>query len=295
MHFETEDALGRRCDCARDRPFALVGARPLGDLIERAEQEGAGADRRVGDRHVGVGETRSALEQRPTQRLVDQSDHRADHFRRRVVGAGQLAQAIVVDFEEILIEIEPRFRPVLADGGPVHFVQHAQQRAERGPHSVLISRVLGQQVERGPDKRIGFLEMQRRQLDTVFQRNVESPRHQEAERHRLSVAVRELRVVGVGKQQLAPVVAQTQQRLLALRHLLDHLVAQQATESRADLRETLGVGRRLRRSVKKVRQQRAERVRRAKLAPDVSMSPSNATPLPTGSPFRQRLKPLPSV
>ena len=115
-----------------------------------AEQERAGADRRIGERDVRRGEPRRPLEQRPAQSLIDEVHHRLDHFRRGVVRAGELAQPVVVHFEKMLVEIEPGFRLVLAEGVPVHFVQHARQRVERGLQRLLIGLVLRQRLSAVP-------------------------------------------------------------------------------------------------------------------------------------------------
>ena len=160
---------------------------------KRAEQERARSDRWIGERDVGRGQPRRPLEQRPAQGLIDEVDHRFDDFRRRVVGAGELAQPVVVDLEEMLIEIEPCLRLVLAERRPVHFVEDAGQRAERGFQRLLVGFVLGQEVERRADQRVRFSQLDRRQLDAVLEGNVEGARHEKAESHGLRIAVGELR------------------------------------------------------------------------------------------------------
>jgi hypothetical protein len=78
----------------------------------------------------------------------------------------------------------------------------------------------------------------------------------------LRVAVSELRIVGAGEQQFAPIVPEVQEARLPLLHLLDDFVAQQSAKPRAYLREPRGVGRRLRSPGEKVGQQRLQRIRR---------------------------------
>ena len=72
-------------------------------------------------------------------------------------------------------------------------------------------------------------------FDALRQRNVARARHQQAERDRLRIAVGKLRIVGLRKQQLAPVLGEAGQPRAAARHLLDDLVAQQPAQAGADL------------------------------------------------------------
>ena len=220
LDFEAEQPFRRRGDRRTDGARALIRLDIGGDAPERAEQEGPGADGRIGERHVRGSEPCRPLEQRSSQGLIDEVHHRADDFRRRVVGARELAQAAVVDFEKMLVEIEPRFRLILAERRPVHFVQDARQRAERCFERLLVGFVFGQNVERRADQRVRFLELDRREFDAVFERYLKGARHQQAEGHRLGVAIGELRVAGVGKQQRAPIFLQMLQAAVARRHLL---------------------------------------------------------------------------
>ena len=165
----------------------------------------------------------------------------------------------------MLIEVEPRFRLILAERRPIHFVQHARQCVQRRLQRLLVGFFLSQNIERRTDQRVRFLELDRRQFDAVFQRNVEGARRQQAEGHGLRIAVGELRVAGIGKQQLAPVFLQMLQAAMARRHLLQDLLSEQATEARAGMRKGLGAGWRLRRPAQKVRDERAQRLRRLEL------------------------------
>jgi hypothetical protein len=62
--------------------------------------------------------------------LVDQSNHCADDFGRRVVRAGLFSQVIVVDLEEILVEVKPSIGIALADRRPVDGIEYTRERAE---------------------------------------------------------------------------------------------------------------------------------------------------------------------
>ena len=61
------------------------------------------------------------------------------------------------------------------------------------------------------------------------------PGHEQAERDRLGVAVRELGVGGVGEEQLPPVGGEGGRRRTSNRELLGDLLAQQAAEPGAGL------------------------------------------------------------
>ena len=79
------------------------------------------------------GQPVALVEQRwVAQRLVHQPHHRVDHLGRRVIGAGLLAQVVVVDFQKVLVEVEPRVRVALGHVLPIDDVEHAAQRVERG-------------------------------------------------------------------------------------------------------------------------------------------------------------------
>ena len=71
LQFETEQPFRRRGDRRTDGARALIRLDIGGDLPQRAEQERARADRRIGERHVRRGEPRRPLEQRPAQSLID--------------------------------------------------------------------------------------------------------------------------------------------------------------------------------------------------------------------------------
>ena len=89
-------------------------------------------DGRVGQRHVRRGQAvRHGRTMRVAQHLVHQADHRLDDLGRRVVRAGELAQRVVVDLQEVLVEVEPGVGLALADRRPVDGVEDARQRAER--------------------------------------------------------------------------------------------------------------------------------------------------------------------
>ena len=169
LEFETEQPFRGSGDRRGNRARALILFHIGGDFPQRAEQERSCSDCGIGEGDVRRGEARRALEQRPAQGLIDEVDHRFDDFRGRVIGAGELAQPVVVDLEKILIEIEPGFGLVLAERRPVHFVRDEGQRAERGFQRLLIGFVLGQKVERRADQRVRSSQPDGRQFDAIFQ------------------------------------------------------------------------------------------------------------------------------
>ncbi len=141
----------------------------------------------------------------------------------------------VVLLQEQLVEVQPGLRVALAELVPVDHVEHGRQRLERGVQRVLFVHLLGQQPQGRADQGVGLAQFLGRVVDAVLQRNLARLGHQQAEGHRLGVAVGELRVVGVREQQVAPVVLQSGQIGRLAGQLLDHLVAQQATEAGGDL------------------------------------------------------------
>lgn len=244
LQFESDQPLGRRHHGAGHRALAEIGFHRTGDAPEHAEQEGAGADRRVGHGDVGGGQTRRALEERAAQRLVDEAHHRIHHLGRGVVGAGALAQGVVVDLEEVLVEVEPGLGVVLADVVPIHRVEHARHGAERGLQRVLVGRIVGQQAERRSDQGVRLLQFGGGALDPVMQRDVARAGDQQAERHGLGIAIGELRVVGLRKEQLAPVLGEAGEGGTPEGKLFGDLVSQEPAQPRADLGEAArGLGR----------------------------------------------------
>ena len=112
-------------DHAADRPRPLIGFRRLCDPPENAKQECAGPGGRVGNGHVcGCKPFRQTEPLLGPQRFVDQPDHGADHLRWGVVGARLLAEFVVVNAQEVLVEVEPGIRVALAHRGPVNGVEH---------------------------------------------------------------------------------------------------------------------------------------------------------------------------
>ncbi len=130
MNLECYEALKRIKNDARDRPLTLIFSDSLGDAAKNAQHEGAGAGCRVSQGDRRGGEASMEAESVTAKRFVDQSDHRADHLRRRVVGASQLAQVIVIDSQELFIKIEPRIGMILADFVPIDGIENTGERVE---------------------------------------------------------------------------------------------------------------------------------------------------------------------
>src|SRR6266496_2757574 len=70
-----------------------------------------------------------------------------------VVGARLLAESVVVNLEEVLIEMEPGLRVPLADGGPMNCIEHSSQCSKGGLERRLALRVVCEEPEGRPDER----------------------------------------------------------------------------------------------------------------------------------------------
>jgi hypothetical protein len=102
-------------------------------------------------------------------------------------------------------------------------------------------------------------------INAIRQRNLTGARHQKSKRDRLRIAIRELRIVRFRKEELPPVLRQIGEALVAARHLLDDLVAQQAAEPGAYLRKLFRRARRNRAPAKEIADEWQERVGRFEL------------------------------
>ena len=98
-------------------------------------------------------------------------------------------------------------------------------------------RLLCEERQGGSDQSVGLAKRLRRRFDVLGQPNVARPRHQKTEGHGLGVAVSELVVVRLGKQQLAPIDLQAGQARLVARELLGDLGAQEAAKPGRGFRE----------------------------------------------------------
>ena len=178
------------------------------------------------------------------KRLIHQPNHGADDFGRRVIRAGQFAERVVIDFEEVLVEIEPGFGVALADRRPVDGVQHAGEGAEGSLERGLVLGVVGEEPEGGADQRTGVSEFVGHVFKAAGELDAFGAGHQQAERHGLSVAVGEPLVGGLGEEQLAPVHGERRESRAAQGQLLGDFIAQQAAEAGADAGQVLGAARR---------------------------------------------------
>ena len=247
-------------------PRPLVCFRRLCDPAENAEQKCAGPAGRVGDGHVGRGKPlRQSEPLVGPQRLVDQLHHGADYLRRGVVGARLLAEVVVVNAQEFLIEVEPRFRVSLADGGPVDSVKHARERGERRLQCCLVVGIVGEKAKRRTDQRVGLAQLLGDPVETVGEVDVTRPRHQQAKRDRLRVAIRKRFIRRAREQKFPPVLREVRERSRPLLQLLHHLFAKQPAEAGSDISELRSRAGWLRFPLKEVGEQRHEAVRCGKL------------------------------
>ena len=244
LHFESDEPFRRRVDRGRDGTFPFVRRDGLRDFAQHAEQEGAGAGGRIGEGDDGRREAGGELEAVGAQHVIDEADHGADDFRRRVIRAGELAEVVVVDFEEVFVEIEPRVGIALADFLPVHRVEHAGERAERGLERGLILGVVGEQTERGTDERVRFRQLGGDLLEASGKTNFFRPRHEQAEGDGLRVAIGEGFVVCFREEKFAPVGGERGEGFAAKFELLSDFIAQEPAKARADVSEVFRAARR---------------------------------------------------
>ena len=171
------------------------------------------------------------------QNVVYEADHGANNLRGRVVGASELAQIVVVDLEEILVEVEPRVRVAFANRLPIHDVEDARQCAERGLECGLVLGVVGEQAEGSTDKRVRLRQFSGDVLEVCREGESLRSRHEKSERDGLCVAISETLVGGVREKKLAPVGCQGCEGLAAERQLLRYFIPQESAETRAGLGE----------------------------------------------------------
>ena len=207
----------------------------------------------IGHDHIGRGEAQPPARKRAAQGLVDEVHHRRHDFRRRVIGAGPLAQRVVVDLQEVLVEIEPRFRLVLADRVPIHLVKDARQRSERGLERLLI--------RQGPRSAAGARSRSANWICAVLAPRLPCRRPEKylapapPEVRTSPPAHSRRRIVHrppAGNRSFRQSCARPVRRRAAERHLLDDFIAQKPAKARADLRELLGGLRRDRRPAQKI-------------------------------------------
>ena len=210
-------------------PGALVGLHVGGDAAQHAQDERACSHGGVGERDVGRRQPGAAAEV-VGERVVHEADHRLDDFRRRVIGAGEFAQLVVVDGQEVFVEVEPGVGVALADDLPVHGVEHADQRSERGLQRCFVADFVGEQAQRRADEGVGLAELLADLVQSVGQSDVAGPGHQQTEGDGLGVAVGELLVGRFGKEELAPVGGQRGEGRAVLGQLFGDFIAQQAAE-----------------------------------------------------------------
>src|SRR5262249_55636078 len=110
---------------------------------------------------------------------------------------------------------------------------------ERGLQRLFAGGVVGQELQGGADQRVGLAELLARNVQAVRQPDVAGPGHEEAERDRLRVTVRELFVVRLRKEQCPPVLGQRRKGAAAVAKLLRYLVPEQPTKARGNLRQFL--------------------------------------------------------
>ena len=268
LQLETDQPIERRRDRGRHRAGALARLDGAPDALQHAQQEGAGADRRIDEADLRRRQPLRQVEpSRRAQRLVHQPHHGGDDLRRRVVRARSFTGAVVVLLQEQFVEIEPGFRLALAELIPIDHIQHRRQGLQRRVERVFLIHLFGQQPQRRSDQRVGLAQRSGRLLDAARQWNSAGPRHQQAERDRLGIAVSKFHIRRRRKQQLSPVLGEAGEARRPTRKLFGDFIAQQAAEAGGGLRELPGRARRQRVPAVERREQRQQfRRRRQRLA-----------------------------
>ena len=118
--------------------------------------------------------------------------------------------------------------------------------------------VFRQQGQGRADEGVGFLQLRRRQFEAIGQRYVEGAGDEQTKGDGLRIAIGELVVAGVGKEQIAPVLRQRRKAGVAQLDLLQHLIAQQAAQARRHLRKASGVARGLGRPAQEIADERGQ-------------------------------------
>ena len=107
QQFKGVEPLGQAAQSVRDHPRAAVLARRLLGVLDHRQRIGAGADGRVEDGNLLLGEGAPFAEAGAQQ--FGRQPHLAAHdLDRREVDAAALAQLFVVGGQELLVEVEPR-------------------------------------------------------------------------------------------------------------------------------------------------------------------------------------------
>ena len=152
MHLEGNDPAHGGRDRLLHGTCAFIRLDGFGNPPQHGQNVGASARGGVSHGHRRRGQPGMLPEPRTPQHFIHQPDHGADNFRRGEIGAGQFAQRVIIDLQEVLVEIEPRFGPALADGRPMNGVEHARECSERGLERGLVLRVVGEEPERRADQ-----------------------------------------------------------------------------------------------------------------------------------------------
>ena len=193
----------------RARAVGLLG-RP-GGAFEDGVQVGAGSHRRVDGQDIRVAEP-GRLPQAGGKGVFGEADHLLYDLKRGVVRPGLLAEVVVVQLEEMLVELQVGVTLAAADPGPVYGADDADEQVEGDPE--VGGDVVGEQLQRlahqgvvVPERCPDLMQLLSRDVDAL------GSRQQQRERHGLGVPVSEGGVAGLRKQQCSPVTGQARERL----------------------------------------------------------------------------------
>ena len=160
------------------------------------------------------------------QCVVDKADHQGHHFWRGVVGTGLRPQGVVVLLQELLAKTTATPRACLC---PLPTIGPHRVRERAYPATFSASpRCLRRRSAVGARTRsaCSFTKLSSNLIQATGETDALCTCHQEPERDRLRIAVRERLVRRLRKQQLAPVRPQVRQSRRSTTELFDNLVAE---------------------------------------------------------------------
>ncbi len=209
----------------RPHPRPLRRRNSFQRMIQRRENVGAGARRRIERDHLGIDKGKFGM--KPAfQQFADQRNLRPYYGNRRVVNAAILAHFRVIDRQKILIEIQPGIaaHPLTRQRHRVHranhSLQHLRRRFDLGPRLLI-----GQDFQRLGQQTVLRTQGLGRLRGGQFHRAGPAGQQQRIGQG-LRVSIGELRIIGVGKQVMPPVHRQRRETRIGILHRRQHLDAQ---------------------------------------------------------------------
>ena len=236
LQLEADQALRDLRDNSWDCSGAVFLRSGPGHPVQDGVQVGAGAHRRVDGEDIWIAEAgRDA--QAGDESFLGEPDHLLNDLAGGVVGPRLLAQLVVVQVQEVLVQVQVGVVPAAADPRPVHRADHADEQIQGDPE--ICCHVVGEQLQRFAHQGVitpqGCPDLVQRLPGHV---DALGTGQQQGERDGLSVPVGEGGIAGLREQQSTPVAGQPREGLRVLIcacrdelllgcQLVEHLAAQQ--------------------------------------------------------------------